>query len=181
MMINFYIRLIFLFIACFFGFQINSCFAKDIELKKNQIIELIPETVDVKPGSSVIVAIKYDVSNNDNTLLGLGARIHYNSSLIEYYSMSNIFNLFKSPVVQNDKANFDNDDSTDKYILLAWFEWNGKWPGRYLPCNLGEIKFNISDSDISNNQKALINVTFSSVNPGYHGKAVNTFINIANE
>jgi len=77
------------------------------------------------------------------------------------------FNLFKAPVIQEDNDDLDNDPTTDHYIIIAWFEWNGRWPGERLPCFMGNIDFFVvpdAPTDVTT-----LNVNITATHPGYNG------------
>jgi len=138
--------------------------AKDIHC---QYLWLDPVSLYAKPGQSVTISLYYDVTDNDNTLLGYGVRLFFNSHLLMFQKADHFFNTFKSPVVQPDNHDLDSDPSTDQYVLIAWFEWNGRWPGQRLPCFLGDIQFFIVPTGSTG--IASLNVGTTATNPGYGG------------
>ena len=131
-----------------------------------QYLWLDPVSVYAKPGKTVTISLYYDVTNNDNTLLGFGFRLFFNSHLITFEKTNHFFNTFKSPVVQPDVTNLDSDSTTDQYVLIAWFEWNGRWPGERLPCYLGNIQFQVLPE--ARTGVASLNVGTTAINPGYN-------------
>jgi len=137
--------------------QINHC----------QHLWLDPISLYAEPGETITISLYYDVTSNDNTLLGLGFRLFFNSKLLEFQKANSFFNMFKAPVIQEDVENIDEDLSTDYYIVLAWFEWNGRWPGERLPCFMGNIDFLIpseAEADVTT-----LNVKITATHPGYEG------------
>jgi hypothetical protein len=130
-----------------------------------QYLWLDPVSLHAKPGKAVTISLYYDVTDNDNTLLGYGVRLFFNSRLLMFQKTDHFFNTFKSPVVQPDNLNLDSDTDTDQYILIAWFEWNGRWPGERLPCFLGNIHFLIIPDAPTG--IASLNVNTTATNPGY--------------
>jgi len=129
-----------------------------------QNIKLLPAVLYKNAGSSFKILIQYNVSDEDNTLIGLGARFHFDSSKLSFTGAENLFNLFKSPAVQEDKEDFDDRPETDYFVLVAWFEWNGRWPGLSMPCKLGDLEFKIKPDAKG---IAEINVSFSANDLGY--------------
>lgn len=137
--------------------QINHC----------QHLWLDPISLYASPGETISISLYYDVTSNDNTLLGLGCRLFFNSDLLTFQKANAFFNMFKAPVIQEDDEDLDNDPSTDLYILIAWFEWNGRWPGERLPCYMGNINFLIAPeapADVTT-----LNVNITATHPGYQG------------
>ena len=98
-------------------------------------------------GSEVVVPINYDVSDGENELTGLGVRIHFDSSVLSFTTMLNVFE--DSLVGQDIQANFDEGDEdhnedTDSYVGVAWAALSGNFPGQVLPMELLEIVFEVS-------------------------------------
>ena len=101
------------------------------------------------PGKAVAVTVSYDVSNNDETLTGLGLNIHYDSSVLTFVD----YTVTASQLVAEggsvvDAEDSDNNAATDRYISLGWTSLNGDWPGS-LPAALVTVNFttdeNVSD------------------------------------
>jgi len=160
----------------FLIFAIAGDFAFCEDHMPYQIVKLLPGVTYETSGSYVKMSINYDVSDSNNTLFGLGARFHFNSKQIKYIRTDNLFNLFKNSVVQEDTEDFDNDLQTDSYLLISWFEWNGRWPGVSLPCELGLINFQIIEN--STPSYTPINISFSATNPGYDVEYSSSIIHI---
>jgi len=132
-----------------------------------QHLWLNPISMYAEPGDEITISLFYDVTSNDNTLLGLGFRMFFNSSLLQFQSSNAFFNMFKAPVIQEDDEDLDDDPNTDHYLMIAWFEWNGRWPGERLPCFMGSIDFlilNEAPIDITT-----LNVNITATHPGYNG------------
>ena len=109
-----------------------------------QIVTPNPQAVSAAPGTEISFTVQYDVSDHDNTLTGLGLRIHYNSSLLEWQGFSDVLQtdkLGESTSPQDDTDNSDNDASTDKVLLVSWVDISGNWPGSALPLNLVTVNF----------------------------------------
>ena len=104
------------------------------------------------------LTIKYR-SNDDNTT-GIGLRVHYNSSQLIYSKVVEKLetDLIVDGSVSPDNDNDDNDESTDRVILLGWASLNGIWPGEE-EANLATIEFTQVDSS---DEDYIINYTDSS-------------------
>lgn len=110
---------------------------------KAQII--MPDSAEkvVSAGQEFGVNIIYDVSDSNSSLTGLGLRIHYDSSALEFMGFSNVLslnNIGQTAVAQDDAKDLDNDASTDKVLLVSWVDISGNWPGS-LPLNLVTVNF----------------------------------------
>ena len=137
--------------------QMNHC----------QHLWLDPISLYAAPGERISISLYYDVTSNDNTLLGFGFRLFFNSDLLTFTMANKFFNMFKAPVIQDDDEDLDDDPTTDQYILIAWFEWNGRWPGERLPCFMGNIDFVVvpdAPTDVTT-----LNVNITATHPGYNG------------
>jgi hypothetical protein len=73
-------------------------------------------------GETLNVDISYDVSDDNANLTGLGLNIHYNSSLITFVALSNVFqgDVIQSAGPYIDADNLDENASTDMYAAVAW-------------------------------------------------------------
>jgi len=142
-----------------------------------QQVTLSPSYITINQTEPFSIAMVYSVTTYDNTLLGLGIRIHYNSSCLQFIKAENYSeNLFRNIAIQDDDQNTDNDTSTDRFILIAWFEWNSRWPGKQLPYILGKIYFQAIES--LKPQKTPIHISFTAHHPGYQVKGISTLIDI---
>ena len=95
-----------------------------------QVITLSPTNPMFAAGAPVSLDVNYTTSPLDPTLTGLGLRIHYNSSLLTLNNLTNVlpagFIQQQAPV--DDTADYDNDPTTDKYVLVSWADMTGNWP-----------------------------------------------------
>lgn len=76
------------------------------------------------------VTVKYNSDSSE--LTGLGLRIHFDSSSMEFIESSDILSkdLIGTPTLtSNDNEDLDQNSSTDKYLIAAWASLNGDWPG----------------------------------------------------
>jgi hypothetical protein len=82
-------------------------------------------------GSLGSVNVKYN--SDDSELTGLGLRIHFDSSSMEFINSSDIFtkDLIGTPgSLTNDDDDLDQNASTDKFLIAAWASLAGDWPGQ---------------------------------------------------
>jgi len=95
----------------------------------------------------VTLDIGYDVSSGNNALTGLGLRVHYDSSVLEFVEVVNLFttdNIINGSLSEEDSADYDSNPNTDRFISVAWASIFGNWPALALPTNLLSIKFSVS-------------------------------------
>jgi hypothetical protein len=116
-------------------------------------------------GSDVKVTVSYDASNGDDTVTGLGIRLHYDSSVLTFVSQSDVLEVANigASGPYNDDDNDDSDTSTDKYVDGAWASFGGTWPGA-LPAELFTVTFTVNDVDSASTD---INFSSTSTAVGY--------------
>ena len=117
-------------------------------------------------GSPVSITVGYDVTDADATLTGLGLRVHYDSSALEFVEFANVLTTdnISSDGPSDDVDNLDGDTSTDKFITANWASLFGSWPGS-LPSDLLTATFNVADDDSL--ESTVINFSEASNAAGY--------------
>ena len=115
---------------------------------------------------------------DDSTTTGLGLRIHYDSSVFTLSDLAEILgtDLFITPTTSPtpDADDFDNDASTDSYILASWTSLFGQWPGTNSRV-LMTLTFDIADGATGSSG---INLTSSSNAAGFTFAAQDQEINL---
>ena len=146
----------------------------DLILEKGtyQIVYGSSETVSVPAEGDFDLDINYSTSDEDNTLTGLGLRIHYDSSKLIWNSFSDILSTDKiaeDSTPQDDTENYDGDASTDKYLSIAWTNIGGNWPSIDLPTKLLTANFSVNSGIEwdSEDDSTHVRFTASSVASGY--------------
>jgi hypothetical protein len=118
-------------------------------------------------GSDVKVTVSYDASNGVATATGLGMRLHYDSSVLSFVSLSEILDVdniaTSSPT--NDVDDLDSDPSTDKYVSGAWAALGGAWAVT-LPAELFTVTFTVNANAVDSTSTD-INFSSSSTAVGY--------------
>lgn len=97
----------------------------------------------------VTLDIGYDVSTGNNSLTGLGLRIHYDSSVLEFIEVVNLLttdNIINGSLSEPDSEDYDGNPSTDRFVPVAWASIFGNWPSVALPTNLLSLKFSVSEN-----------------------------------
>jgi len=104
-----------------------------------------PLSVPVAPGASFSVPVTYTTSDENNQTEGLGLRIHFDSSKLQWDQFENVLPngfLQKDNQPQSDEAtDYDNDPATDQFLLIGWLDFMGNWPNVALPVELFNIHF----------------------------------------
>ena len=110
------------------------------DLGDTQQITSTSTKLTATPAANLTIPLFYNTSTGDNTLAGIGLRLHYNSTDITYKQVSNLLqaNLFGSVSDNLDSQNFDNDNNTNRYIQFQYFATNGNWPNQTIPVKLGQ-------------------------------------------
>ena len=127
----------------------------------------------ITDNSTITLAINYNNSQNDNTLTGLGFRLHFNQANLVFISTTNtlstnFISVDTIPVADNN--NFDNNLSTSHYIGIAWADFNGNWPNQTLPAKLFDINF-LPTGTLSTGSATIINFSRTSGASGYEFSA----------
>ncbi len=148
---------------------------------KNQIV-LVSNSPNAVVGGQVSLDFSYDVSTGVNSLTGLGVRIHYDSSVLEFNTLSNVLqtDLFiNENISEADVADFDGNPITDRFVLLAWASLYGNWPGVALPASLFTANFSVNaDIDLETMQQTQIGFSSNSNASGYNFVADNYSLQI---
>ena len=95
-----------------------------------QQVSATPNPTVATSGEPLSIDVDYDAT--DEQLTGLGLRLHYDSSQIQFDSLDNVFqdDLFVQGSPQEDTGNRDGDEATDRFINVAWADTReGNWPG----------------------------------------------------
>ena len=90
------------------------------------------------------IPISYSTSDDNQTLKGLGLRIHFHSKdfdLVKFEAASVYLNglIEIDNVWKKDSFNLDANFFTDHYIEISWTKETNTWPGESLPINLGNL------------------------------------------
>ena len=137
---------------------------------KSQIVT-VSNSPSAVVGGQVSLNFAYDVSTGDNSLTGLGLRIHYDSSFLEFNTLTNVLetDLFVNEnISQEDTEDYDNNPITDQFVLLAWASLYGNWPGTNLPANLFTANFAVNNElSLAANQVTQIGFSTNSNASGY--------------
>jgi hypothetical protein len=132
-----------------------------------QIISVEPSNLNVLPNGELDFDVKYSTADPvDETLTGLGLRLHFNSDKLTFNNASNVLgdDLFGSVSVVDDTEDFDENPNTDKFVLASWASFSGQWPGEGdTPATLYTANFTATDDFNS----TAINFTASSTAAGY--------------
>jgi hypothetical protein len=114
---------------------------------------------EAMPGESVDVTIEYNTNDDNPFLYGLGFRIHYDSSVLQFNGLVDYFeqNSFFTPEPIYDADDYDVNTVTDRYIEVSWGTLLGNWPGVNLPADLLTLNFDVTEGAIDSTS-----ITFSS-------------------
>jgi alpha-tubulin suppressor-like RCC1 family protein len=160
------------------GLTSSESFSLEIPETKFQKIYLEPDDVNLSIGDTFSMSVMYDVSDKDNTLVGLATRIHYDSNILTFLNATNYAPNYISSLDQiENPENSDSDPNTDRMIVLGWADVSSaNWPNKNLPCQLVDLAFEVKTGITSNH--ASINTGFTSLSTGYEGRSENATIHI---
>lgn len=162
-------------------FLVSICTISVLHAAGDQQVQLIPSQSDVSANTSFHVTVRYNVSDNDNTLTGIGLRFYYDSTKMNFNSFSNVYGtpLAIDTEPQNDVENGDNDSATDRFLGIAWTDCGGNWPNQALPLDIAHMNFTVKGDAVLGTSP--VNVTYTSKASGYNFAPINTLINISEQ
>jgi subtilisin-like proprotein convertase family protein/protocatechuate 3,4-dioxygenase beta subunit len=115
------------------------------QLTPTQIISTPQTVIPRTAGATLSFPINYSTNTGDNTLSGLGVRIHFNSAVLTYTGLSGVLatNLSQQQLALPEAAPADDGDpATNSYVLISWADYaNGSWPNAALPVQLFTANF----------------------------------------
>ena len=85
--------------------------------------------------------VRYNTTDTNPNLSGLGIRVHYDSRYVASVTLSNVLedSLISISSSEEDVNDFDGDIETDRYIIVSWANIQGpNWPGT-IPIDLFDI------------------------------------------
>ncbi len=145
------------------GMLIMSGLASSYGWAETQYVELKP-LQDV--GGVQDFAVVYHIDGATALTTGLGIRIHYNSKAVSKVIFSGVFEkglVVKDAKPKPDNADYDNNPETDRFVVLAWMDLDGRWPYEaQLPLTLATL----SITSNKNGGTLRLAVSASSVPPG---------------
>ena len=109
--------------------NVGSATALVIVTKSAQIITTSLSTSELSAGITTNLTVKYQATE-DAKLVGLGLRLHYDSSVLEMGDYTDRLRESAQPFqIKDDTSDFDGDAATDKYLLTSWADTSGDgWP-----------------------------------------------------
>ena len=109
----------------------------------DQIIYSQPSSVTSGPGAEISFDVYYNTSNNNSDLTGIGLHMHWDSEILEFQNLSQIYSpaLFVQGEPENNSENLDGDYRTDLLVHLSWLDIDGQWPPASLPVKLFRATF----------------------------------------
>ena len=112
---------------------------------KLQVITATSEASGVSTGASVGITLAYHTEPEPVELAGLGLRIHWNSAMLDYVELQEVYaaGLLGVSDPQLDSQDFDSDTDSDYFVVVSWADFPaGKWPTTSSwPIDLGQVRF----------------------------------------
>jgi hypothetical protein len=131
-----------------------------------QIVRPANTPINCAAEREFILPVEYDTSDGNNQLIGIGIRVHFNSSKLNWIGYDDVFTgATKDLVPVPDTSDYDGDPVTDSYLGLAWFDISSQWPNTALPLRLADMRFrteNLPEGDTTQ-----INFSMSSKDVDY--------------
>ncbi|MER2493057.1 hypothetical protein [Catenovulum sediminis] len=112
---------------------------------KQQKISSSTSELNVTQGAEFETTVIYQTAPEAKALAGVGIRLHWSSEYLSYIDSSQVYasGLLGVGDIERDTQDYDNDPTTDKFVVLSWADLpQGKWPSiAELPLNLANAKF----------------------------------------
>ena len=109
---------------------------EDRALLAAQVVAASPGTQAVVPGNSFSIDVDYSTLDDLGQPAqlqgtGFGVRLHYDSSSVTFDSVTNAFATGLIPASDQAESGgqVDSDPNTDRFVLVAWFDFINPWPG----------------------------------------------------
>ena len=134
-------------------------------------------------GENVQLDVGYVASDLNNQLSGLGLRVHFDSSILSFNSVSDVLQqdiIVNGEGPVNDVEDFDNNPQTDSFITFGWASLFNNWPNTALPSLLSKITFGVSTLvDLELVASTDINFTGITTAAGYQFESENYTLELA--
>ena len=134
-------------------------------------------------GENVQLDVGYVASDLNNQLSGLGLRVHFDSSVLSFNSVSDVLQqdiIVNGEGPVNDVEDFDNNPQTDSFITFGWASLFNNWPNTALPSLLSKITFGVSTLvDLELVASTDINFTGITTAAGYQFESENYTLELA--
>jgi len=136
-----------------------------------QIITPVPQSQFASASEAVSIDVQYSTDPANTETTGLGLRLHWDSSSLSLDSLENVLadDLLAEGEATPDTDDFDNDPTTDSFILVSWADLTGgSWPNdvETLPVSLYTANFTTAD-DFAEDSTTTVNFSASSTTPGF--------------
>ena len=144
---------------------------------QTQSVNSVFSPSEITVGQSAYLTLSYSVTDGKN-LPGLGLRIHFDSASLTLDMPEQLLSLgAEGYQLQDDQADYDNDATTDKYLLIAWAVLTPDgWPQtESLPVPLATLRFFAS----ANFNGSEINFSASSLAYKYSLNAASAYLALA--
>jgi len=132
-----------------------------------QTIQLTTSATTLDLGQQFLVTVGYDVDTGESALTGIGVRLHYDSTELQFDNSSILFaNSLFGDILDGGESFDDGDSETDREITFQYVDFVGNFPNTTLPVDLLTLAF----TTLGGFNGSSLNVTFSSTASGYEGQ-----------
>jgi len=132
----------------FFGFVLMLLLQLGIgsAIAQEQVISVIPSDFYQSVGSEFSLRVKYNVSDSNKYLTGLGLNIYFDSKKFDYKGYMNFLDkgdMNSVPILLKDSSDEDKNQDTNMKINISWVSISSQWPGLDLPVDLANLNFKV--------------------------------------
>lgn len=116
-----------------------------------QVVYPQPSEVAASLGSEVSFDVYYNTSDGNDSLTGLGLRMHWDSGQLELQSIDEVYtqNLFSQGTPESGLQENGAGGSTDLQLHFSWLDIDAQWPPSALPIKLFRATFVILSEEAS--------------------------------
>jgi len=114
-----------------------------------QTVSVNPTSKTVTAGSAVALTLSHSTSDDCQDISGVALKIYYKSALLTFNSFTGVYpSSFPTQDTnpQNDTANGDGDNATDKFVVIGWADFMIQWPNPDAPGTITLVTLNFTAS-----------------------------------
>lgn len=136
-----------------------------------QLVEIQQSLSKAPLGKVFSLSAYYNNTSNDQALTGMGVRIHFDSTKLDWNGLHNLLakdfvGIDPAPIA--DVEDLDNIPETDFYVSAAWTSINGEWPNRSIPLKLYDAQFSFrEDANLQAGDSTTFGFSSSATANGY--------------
>jgi hypothetical protein len=136
------------------------------------------DVTDPKPGDSVAVTVSYDTDDHNGSLFGLGIKVHYDSSKLQYVDQTGFTpgGIDIGAPVDGTEGTDDSNANTDREVTIGYASSAANWPLGAAPTTIDApidlLTLNFTVKTDAALGSTPVTVTYGTLSAGYTGEPV---------